>query len=83
MQGIDIEGFGYWSVYRKEEGPLRCYKYLKNLNKTNGVKALCESVLRNLIANSTINEVMKNRNHLRNNVRKDLEGQLKGWGIWL
>jgi regulator of protease activity HflC (stomatin/prohibitin superfamily) len=47
------------------------------------VKTLCESVLRNLIANSTIDEVMKNRNHLRINMQKELKDQFKGWGIWL
>ena len=26
---------------------------------------------------------MKNRDHLRVNVQKDLKDQLKGWGIWL
>jgi hypothetical protein len=47
------------------------------------VQAMCESVLRNLIANSTLDEVLKNRNHLRDNMKNDLKDQFKGWGIWL
>lgn len=83
MQGIIIEGFAFWSVYRDEEGPFRCYKYLQGCNPSESVQALCESVLRNLIANSTIDEVMKNRNHLRNHMSNELKQQFKGWGIWL
>ena len=41
MQGIIIEGFAFWSVYREEEGPLRCYKYLQGNNPNEGVTALC------------------------------------------
>ena len=83
MQGIVIEGFAFWSVYRDEDGPFRCYKYLQGCNPNESVQALCESVLRNLIANSTIDEVMKNRNHLRTHMQKELKNQFKGWGIWL
>ncbi len=44
---------------------------------------MCESVLRNLIANSSLGDVLRNRNHLRDNMKADLKDQLKGWGIWL
>lgn len=44
---------------------------------------MCESALRNLIANSSLDEVLKNRNHLRDNIVNDLKDQFKGWGIWL
>lgn len=47
------------------------------------VQAMCESVLRNLIANSSLEEVLRNRNHLRDNMKRDLKDQFKGWGIWL
>lgn len=49
----------------------------------NNVQAMCESVLRNLIANSSLDEVLRNRNHLRDNIRNELKDQFKGWGIWL
>ena len=47
------------------------------------VQAMCESALRNLIANSTLDEVLRNRDHLRDNMRKELVDQFKGWGVWL
>ena len=83
MQGVVIEGFAFWSVYRDEDGPFRCYKYMQGVSTSESVGSMYESVLRNLIANSTLDEVMKNRNHLRDNMKKDLKDQFKGWGISL
>ena len=83
MQGVEINGFAFWSVYRDEDGPFRCYKYMQGGDANTNVQAMCESVLRNLIANSTLDEVLRNRNHLRDNMRNDLKDQFKGWGIWL
>lgn len=54
MQGVNIAGFAFWSVYRDDDGPFRCYKYMQGLDTYTSVQALCESVLRNLIANSTL-----------------------------
>lgn len=28
MQGVEITGFAFWSVYRQDDGPFRCYKYM-------------------------------------------------------
>jgi len=69
MQGVDIQGFAFWSVYRDEDGPFRCYKYMQGGDPNHNVKAMCESVLRNLIANSSLEEVLRNRSHLRDNIR--------------
>jgi regulator of protease activity HflC (stomatin/prohibitin superfamily) len=44
---------------------------------------MCESVLRSLIANSTLDDVLRNRNYLRDEIKTQLKGQFKGWGIWL
>jgi hypothetical protein len=32
MQGVEIEGVAFWSVYREEDGPFRCYKYMQGNN---------------------------------------------------
>jgi len=69
MQGVDIQGFAFWSVYRDEDGHFRCYKYMQGGDPNHNVKAMCESVLRNLIANSSLEEVLRNRSHLRDNIR--------------
>lgn len=83
MQGVIITGFAFWSVFRDEDGPFRCYKYMEGGDANSNVQAMCESVLRNLIANSSLSEVLRNRNHLRDNMKNDLKDQFKGWGIWL
>jgi len=28
MQGVQIDGVAFWSVYRFEDGPFKCYKYM-------------------------------------------------------
>ena len=83
MSGVIITGFAFWSVFRDEDGPFRCYKYMEGGDANANVQAMCESVLRNLIANSSLAEVLRNRNHLRDNMKNDLKDQFKGWGIWL
>lgn len=52
-------------------------------NPNANVRTMCESVIRNQLANSTLMEVLKNRNLIRDNMKRDLENQLAGWGIWL
>lgn len=47
------------------------------------VQALCESVLRALIANSSLEDVLRNRTHLRDSIKEELKDQFKGWGVWL
>lgn len=54
MQGVIITGFAFWSVHRESDGPLKCYKYMQGGDANDSVRALSESVLRNLIANSTL-----------------------------
>lgn len=54
MQGVIITGFAFWTVYREEDGPFRCYRYMEGGDANANVQAMCESVLRNLIANSTL-----------------------------
>ena len=83
MQGVEITGFAFWSVYREGDGPFRCYKYMEGGDANSNVTAMCESVLRNLIANSTLEEVLRHRNTLRDKIKAELKDQLKGWGIWL
>lgn len=83
MQGVVITGFAFWSVFRDEDGPFRCYKYMEGGDANRNVQAMCESVLRNLIANSHLSEVLRNRKHLKDNMTNDLKDQFKGWGLWL
>lgn len=55
MQGVQITGFAFWTVFREEDGPFRCYKYMQGNDANSNVKAMCESVVRSQIANSSLN----------------------------
>lgn len=65
MQGIQITGFAFWSVFREEDGPFRCYKYMQGNDANENVKALCESVVRSQIANSSLDQVLRNRHVIK------------------
>jgi len=41
------------------------------------------SIIRDRIANLTIDVILKNRNKLRNGVREELQKILNGWGMWV
>ncbi len=83
MQGVSIEGYAFWSVYREEDGPFKCYKYMQGGSADANVRTLCESMVRNQLANSKLDDVLKNRDLLKSNIKRELMPQLKGWGIWL
>lgn len=83
MQGVSIEGNAFWTVFREGEGPFKCYKYMQGGSANDHVRTLCESIIRNELANSKLDDVLKNRNLLRDNIKNNLQPQLKGWGIYL
>ena len=83
MQGVEITGFAFWSVYRNEDGPFRCYKYMEGNDANTNVQAMCESVLRSQIANSSLDDVLRKRDLLRDAIKKELKDQFRGWGVWL
>lgn len=83
MQGVSIEGYAFWQVYREKDGPFRCYKYMQGYGANDNVKTLCESIVRNELANSHLSDVITKRDQLRDNVKNELMPQLQGWGIWL
>ena len=41
------------------------------------------SIVRNAIANSTIEEMLRDRESLRKKIRKEMFEVVKGWGVWL
>ena len=45
--------------------------------------SMAAAVVRNEIANTTINEIMKNRDYLRKQIRSKIGKVAHGWGIWL
>ena len=41
------------------------------------------SIVRDRIANMTINDILKNRSKLRDGVKAEIQKVISGWGIWL
>lgn len=90
MQGVRVTGMLIWSVHREDEGPFRCYKaFGDDLKKKVPVDAnhklenMAVSIIRDRIANLTLNDILKNRSKLRNGVKEEMQKILSGWGIWL
>ena len=52
-------------------------------NANQHVRTLCESIVRNELANCKLANVMKNRDLLKENIKKELGPQLKKFGIFL
>jgi regulator of protease activity HflC (stomatin/prohibitin superfamily) len=44
---------------------------------------IAKSIIRDKIANMTIDDVLKNRAALRDAIKKDIQTLLTGWGMWL
>jgi len=75
---------------RSGDGPMDCYKFFgEDLMKStpaiaNGkIEAICVAIIRDRIANLTLNDILKNRSKLRGGVKDEMQKILTGWGIWL
>eukprot|EP00994_Dinema_validum_P008524 NODE_780_length_1355_cov_391.740429_g570_i0.p1 GENE.NODE_780_length_1355_cov_391.740429_g570_i0~~NODE_780_length_1355_cov_391.740429_g570_i0.p1 ORF type:complete len:366 (-),score=72.44 NODE_780_length_1355_cov_391.740429_g570_i0:202-1299(-) len=89
MQGVDVSGFIVWAVHRQGEGPFKAYKYLGGLTEAGiesaneQIRGMAESIIRHQVANLHLNEVIKNREVLRQKVRSQMLEVVAGWGMWL
>jgi len=89
IQGVQVKGFATWTVFRNEDGPYRAYRTFDGLSAAGQTMAntqlgkLTESILRNMVSNLTIQEVLTQRDSLRKNAREQLIEITKGWGIWI
>ena len=79
-----------WSVYREKDGPFRAYKSFGEDLKQNTprvanekLESMAVSIIRDRIANLTLNDILKNRNKLRDGVKEEMQKIITGWGIWL
>ena len=79
-----------WSVYRDGDGPMRIYtSFGDDLRKSVPTRAnhkienMAVAIVRDRIANLTINDILKNRSKLRDGVKAEMQKLLTGWGIWL
>ena len=90
MQGVNVTGMLIWSVHRESDGPFKCYKsFGEDLNKKTPTMAneqlecMAVSIIRDRIANLSLNDILKNRNKLRDGVKDEMQKIITGWGIWL
>lgn len=90
MQGVEVKGMLVWTIHRDKEGPFKCYKaFGDDLKRKEPIEAnsqlqqMAVSIIRDRIANLTINDILKNRQKLRNGVKDEMQKLLTGWGIWL
>ena len=79
MQGVEVTGMLIWSVHREKDGPFKCYKSfgddLKNATpvvSNEKLMAMAVSIVRDRIANMSIDEILKNRSKLRNGVKEEI-----------
>ena len=73
MQGVMVEGMIVWSINRSAEGPFNAYKNLgddlasENPKTANeNLISMSSAIVRSAIANSTIDQMLRNRDSLRN-----------------
>lgn len=89
MQGVRVSGMLVWTVNRIGQGPFNAYKNLGDISSGNpqtaneSLIAEASAVVRGCIANSTIEESIRNRKLLRDAIHKEMFEVVKGWGVWL
>ena len=86
MQGIQVSSMIEWTVDR--QSPLKAYKNLDlasgNFNAANEtLRAMTSAIVRNQVANSTIDHIIKNRQVLREEILKEMGEVVSGWGVHL
>jgi hypothetical protein len=89
MQGIKVTGMLVWTINRMKDGPFNAYKNLGDISSGNprsandSLVAEASAVVRGCIANSTMETMIRDRDMLRDAVRKEMFEVVKGWGVWL
>lgn len=86
MQGVKVSGFAIFSVLRTEDGPFRYYKYIQGSGKEmaeDNLRGMAESLMRKHVATTSLEDVLKDRESLRNSVNDEMMKTTKGWGVWL
>lgn len=79
MQGVQVKGMIIWSIFRDDDGPFRCFKnFGEDLCRSvprvanEKIESIAVSIIRDRIANLTLNDILKNRNKLREGVKEEM-----------
>ena len=90
MQGVKVSGILVWSINRIGDGPFNAYKNLgPDLSTENPEHAndtlvsMSSAIVRNCIANSTIEQMLRERSKVCQAIKKEMFDVVKGWGVWL
>jgi uncharacterized membrane protein YqiK len=90
MQGLKVSAMIVWTINRDGDGPMKAYKnlgedlMLGNPATANAlISSMASAIIRNCIANSTINQIIKNRDELKAKIISSLKIVTLGWGVWL
>lgn len=87
--GVRVSGTVIWTINRNGDGPFIAYKALgSDLKSSNpftangNLEAKAASIVRTEIANSSIKEILRNREKIRLRIRSEMK-DVEGWGIWI
>lgn len=90
VQGIQVAGAIVWTVNPEGEGPIKAYRNLgadlssQEPYTANGhITELGTSIVRHRIANSTIDDILKNRDGMRAEMLTEIGKVCQGWGVKL
>jgi len=90
MSGVEVSAMICWTINRVGDGPMKAYTNLgKDISSGNPktanqlITSMASAVMRNRIANIKVNEVLTNRQMLRQAVRNEISKVVTGWGVWL
>jgi regulator of protease activity HflC (stomatin/prohibitin superfamily) len=88
MMGIRVSGALYWSPHRDD--PFKLYKsFGKELQNSYSnvidekLQQMAVAVVRDRVANTTIEAILRDRNQLRSSIKKSMQEMMTGWGMWL
>lgn len=90
MQGLEVSAMLVWTIHREGDGPMKAFKNLgQDLTADTPAMAneliisMASAIVRNCIANSTIDQIIKNRDELKDSIITQLKTVVTGWGVWL
>ena len=79
-----------WTILRTGDGPFMAFKNLGSDISSNDPRtandalvSMSSAIVRSCIANSTINDMLTDRENIRNMMQKEMFNVVKGWGVWV